>query len=607
MSREKVFKDKIKQWNIQRNLSRKDVVAAIYLSRQAELSKKTCRIYIRGQHVHWRRIDTYLRKNKIGAESLLAESLPCDAIPSYITFDLVDSAATTTLLPTLPTQTELGPVTSPSQATPDSSSNGSHATTTSLISKLTPESSPNGNSVATTSRRYDRANSSQSVASGEAALVVPPTETSHNDLPLQMEHDQIGFWPEGELSGPIPELSRSIFEQFVGNSNDTTDPLVESTQLFDLYTMMSVTPSSASRSPRQSITPLGHTDSSLHPQHHMSNEATEIQQHNPDYVDNGSTDCAQVESYAFQPVDWPAHFLSWSIVACLRTNEGRVHDAELAMKEASKGFERMVVTRHDRCLTNLNLILALFEAHGKRDIAIELLGKLSIAMRSLKDMPEKESVKMTIRFKMDVMLGVKIERMSDPAVLRHIHYSFERSWGRYSPSTLACLCNLGWRLAGEKDAGRITEALDVLSRARESLERALGHDDPQTIICLAMLARVLFNLERFPEGLEMMGIAMDRINTRFTDCHPYRLSALRRFSLFMQNVHRVDAEPILREVASKRLRVLGPDCELTQGSMKELRDFLIKQERHEDAEDASRAVAESASHIYCQQTIYQLF
>jgi hypothetical protein len=600
MSREKVFKDKIKQWNIQRNLSRKDVVAAIHLSQQAELGKKTCRIYIRGQYIHWRRIDTYLRKNKIGAESLLAESLPCDAIPSYITFDLVDSAATTTLLPTLPTQTEMGPVTSPSQVTPDSSSNGTHAA--SSISKLTPESSPNDNSVATTSRRHDKANSSQSAASGEAS-----TETSHNDLPLQRENDQIGFWPESELSGPIPDLSMSIFEQFVGNSNDTADPLVESTQLFDLYTMMSVTPPSASRSPRQSITLLGLTDSSLHPQHHMSNEATEIQQHNPDYVDNGSPDYAQVESYAFQPVGWPAHFLSWSIVACLRTNEGRVHDAESAMKEASKCFERMVATRHERCLTSLNHILALFEAHGKRNIAIELLGKLSVAMRSLKDMPEKQSVKLTIRFKMDVMTGVEIERMSDPAVLRHIHYSFERSWGRYSPSTLACLCNLGWRLAGDKDAGRITEALDVISKARESLERVLGHDDPQTITCLAMLARVLFNLERYPEGLEMMGIAMDRINTRFTDCHPYRLSALRRFSLFMQNVHRVDAEPILREVASKRLRVLGPDCELTQGSMKELRDFLIKQNRHEDAEDASRAVAELASHIYCQQTMYHLF
>jgi hypothetical protein len=461
--------------------------------------------------------------------------------------------------------------------------------------------------VATNSHRHDLSDQPQNVAADETANVVTPAETNGKCQPLQWERDQVGVGAQGELAGPIPELLTGIVQDFVGYLIDTADTPVEPTSCIDLYRLMSVTPPSASYSQRQSITPLGHTDSSLYSQHHISDDTVELEQHKPHWIDEESHDHPQIRPNAFQPLGCPAHFLSWSIYACLRKNEGMDHLAELGMKEASRSFEMMVASRHERCLTSLNLLLALLEAHGKREIAIELLGKFCIAARSLRNLPERELIVLTLRFKTDVMCGLRIERMSDPAVLRDVHYRFERSWGPDSPSTLACLCNLGWRLAGDKDAGRLTEALDVLSRARISLERVLGPNDPQTITCLTMLARVFCNLERHPEGLEMMRTAMDRIIARFPDYHPYRLAALRRFSLFMQKVRSGNAEPILREVASKRLRVLGPDCELTKGSIKELRDFLREQGRHDDADDASRAITEAASRMYCGETVLQLF
>ncbi len=569
------------------------MAVALHLSRQAERSKRTCRLYIRGQRIDWKRIEAYLRKNKIGAKSL-AESESCDVIPSYITFDFADSGVTTPVLATPPTQLRLGPVTTSSHLTPESTHNGSHATTS--VSEPTPEFSPYDSSMAGTSHSHDLANESQNAAFGEAAVSSHPAETNQENMPLPLEYDTVGPWAQGELAAPMPEPPTRIVEQFVGQLIATTDPpAVESTDLFDLYKMMSVTPPSTSDSPRQSISPLNHTDSLLYPQY------------NPTWIDNVSHDDLQVEPDAFQPLGCPAHFLSWSIAACLRKNQGMDHDAEVAIKMASKSFERMVASRHEKCLTSLNLLLALLEAHGKRSIAIELLGKLNVAAMSLQGLLERESVLLTIRFKMDVMCRLKIGRMSDPAVLRDIHYCFERSWGPDSPSTLACLCNLGWRLAGDKDARQCTEALDVLSRARVSLERILGQYDPQTITCLTMLARVLFNLERHVDGLEMMRTAMSRIIVRFPDYHPYRLAALRRFSLFMQKLRIGNAEPILREVASKRLRVLGPDCELTQGSMKELTDFLIEHGRHDKADDASRATTELASRMCWGTTVVELF
>jgi hypothetical protein len=582
------------------------VAAALHLSRQAERSKKICRLYIRGQHVDWKRIQAYLRKNKLDGESL-AESDSCDAIPSYITFEFVDSTAMTPLLSTPPIQPRPGPMTNSSDLTPDSTPNGTQPIATASITEITPESSPNNSWEATTSHRHDLANGSQSAAFTDTALVAPPVETNQTHLPVQREHDQVGFWAPGELAGPIPELSGTVIQQFVGHLVDVADQPIESTDMFDLYRMMSVTPPSTSPSPRQSMAPLYHTDSSLYLQDHVFNGTTEIELHNASWVDDGFEVRPHVEPDTFQPLSCPAHFLSWSIAACLRKNEGMDHHTELAMKEASKSFKTMVASRHEKCLTSLNLLLALLEAHGKRDIAIELLGKFSVAALSLKHLPERESVLLTIRFKTDIMCGLKIDRMFDPAVLRQIHYRFERSWGPDSPSTLACLCNLGWRLAGDKDAGRLTEALDVLSRARVSLERTLGQCDPQTITCLTMLARVLYNLERHLEASEMMHTAMDRIIVRFPEYHPYRIAALRRYSLFMQKIRGGNAEPILREVASRRLRVLGPNCELTKGSIRELRDFLRKQGRHHDAGDAFRAITESASHMYCGETPIQSF
>lgn len=587
------------------------MAAALYLSRQAERSKKTCRLYIRGQRLDWKRIQTYLRKNKIGAESL-PEICSSDVVPSYITFEFVDSVATSPVSSTSSSQPRSGLITSSSQMSPESMLNESHATTTVSISQLTPELSPNNSSVATSSHRHDLANSTQHAAFDEANVAVSSAETNEKCLPVQSGHEQVGVLGQYERREPTLEPFPTSVQHFVGHLISATHPPIQSHSWHDIYRLMSVTPpsvtpSSISHLQIQGAIPSPYSDASFRPPDHMLNNAIGMEPTETHWIDDGSHDHPEAEPDAFHPPGCPAHFLCWSITACLRRNESLDHPAELAMQEASESFKRMVVGRHEKCLTSLNLLMTLLEAHGKRDVAVELLGKFFVALSSFKGIPEWEPVVLTIRFKMDIMCGLKIDKTWDPQTLRQIHYRFERSWGPDSPSTLACLCNIGWRLAGDQDARRLEEAVDVLSRARISLERALDQNDPQTITCLTILARALYNLERHREALDMMHTAMDRIKIRFPDYHPYRLAALRRFSLFMQKVHSGDAETILREVASKRMRVLGPDCGLTKGSINELRDFLTERGRLDDAENASSAVEEVASHMRCGDNVAVLF
>jgi hypothetical protein len=607
ISREKVYKDKLRQWNIRRNLNESDVKVALHLFRQAKREKRICQLYIREQPVSWERIEAYLSKNKKGTKSLLAESDSCNVIPSHITFDFVDSAATTSSYSARPTPSSLVPVTTSSHPSLESSPNGSHSTKTSSISDLTSGLFPNNGTVATTSPRHNSENGSHAGASIEAAAVVPLSEANQDHLALRWKSVQAGMLARGELAHPTPKCALRTVQEFVEHLVDAVDKTVESTHLLDICRLMSVTPPSTSHSPRQFLTPSSHTDSSLYPQDHVLIDTRKVELPRPGRIGNKSEDHLQSRPDAFEPLDCPSHFLSWSIWACLRKNEGMDDQAEMALKEAAKMFQKMVTHRYGKCLTSLNLLLAVFEAHGQREIAFELLGKLCGVLLPLKGIPEKDSVMLTIRFKKDIMSGVKIEQMSDPSTLRNIHYCFERFWGPESPSTLACQFNLGWRLAGDKDTERLKEGLDVLSRARDGLERVLPQNDPQTITCMTVLARVLYNLDRHPEALEMMCTAMNRINDRFPEYHPYRLSALRRLSIFMQKVRIGNPEPILREVAARRMRALGPDCELTQASTKELSAFLKKQGRDNDVEDVPRAVREVALRLDCGQNIYQLF
>ena len=298
------------------------------------------------------------------------------------------------------------------------------------------------------------------------------------------------------------------------------------------------------------------------------------------------------------PQNYPQQLLAWSFQACLRYNEGLYDEADGLMRKASGVFGKMIRLRHGKCLTSLNILTVFLDVHGKREVASLLLDKFKATILIMKDIPEKESILLTIRFKNDIMCGLKPGKMSHPADLQRVYSDFKEHWGANSPSTLACLCNLGWRLAGEdEDPSKLEEAHDVLCRAREIGERFMGPNDLQTIVCLTILARVLDNLNRRIEALETMRAAMNRIENRFPEYHPYRLAALRRFCLLVEQAGGESAEPVLREVAAKRFCVLGPSSKVVRQSIRELERILKSQGREFEAAGIDQAILEAASRL----------
>ena len=306
---------------------------------------------------------------------------------------------------------------------------------------------------------------------------------------------------------------------------------------------------------------------------------------------------AQDQSGPTQSPCYPKDLLEHCVYACLCKVEREHDNRKRALKKAAEVFKSLIINRHELSITTLFFILALLDAHWRRDVKADLLAECLATCSSLGDIPVKKDVLLLIRSKLDSMEERKGNRDFDQAVLRDIYISFQSHWGPRSPSTLACLVNLCWRLAGDKDTGRVEEAVILLSHARTDLEEVLGDDDPQTIMCLTVLARALFNLGRPVDGLSIMQTALQRIGRKFTHCHPYHLAALGRLSKFMQKVNKGDPERILWAVASKRLKIFGSSSPLTQNSEKEVVSFLMKRGKHAEAEQAHTIIAAMASEV----------
>lgn len=587
-----MFKDRLRLWNVKRNLSRTDVAAALQLIRQAERNGRPGNLYIRDEHVDRERIETYLRRAKESMDSILAASDLGDHIPSHVQLRPLDSDIT---MPFSTPLTQPGP----SLKTSNSMYNGSLISTIPSTSRSSTELAESNIATAESSQKHGEANGGENTACGDMTSGSPSADRNQGRIATQLDLDQ----PEAFLQlGGFTDLAypTNTVQQFSRHLIDRRELPVALPDLLDLSLRMSASPSPDEPSSGCSTISSGLDESSLCHRRNALEEAAGMDHYERHQAKDESREELRFETAGFQiePRNYTANFLAFSITGCLRLNEGMDDAAESAMRVATMIFAEMIAIRHESCLTSLSLLTALLDAHGKREVTTCLLDKFKAAALSMKDLPEKDSVVLTIRFMSDIMSGIKIESLSSPEDLKKVFNDFERYWGPGSPSTLVCLCHLGWRLAGEKDAERLTEGWDVLSRARSTAEQILDPCDPQTIMSLTMLARVLHNLNRHPEALEVMRTAMDRIIIRFPDYHPYRLSGLRRFSLIMQELGPYDAEPILREVAAKRLRVLGPDSHLTQASMKELKELLIEKGRTDEAENAWRDTTEVASRLF---------
>ena len=592
--RAKVYKDRVREWNIKRKLSKDDVVALLRLSREAGPNGRAGQVYIRGQPVSWVKVDSYLKRKKTTAHSILAESNSSEVLPSHVELRMPKWTITTRSSTSL-TQPGLSPVSNSSGSTPSSARNELLLASTQTQSATGP-----AEFEATTvesSQEYGELHGRENTSCDKPTLV-SPTNRNHN---LHIAESNFDHDDDLPYQGVLKHLAypTSTVQEFAGHLIDPTKSPAMLDEWFGIYRKMSLSPQpsetpgspgliamDASNSPLslEQNTPEGRAHPQDHILHHTKDE---LHEDSPVNIDG-----LPAEGY-------PKNFLAWSINSWLLKNECRHDESQSAMRFAASIFGKMIACRHERCLTSLELLMALIESHGNLDFANDLLDRFKATALSMSGLPEKKSIILAIKFKSDIVCRLGTKNMSYPTALEQVYADFEQYWGADSPSTLVCLYNLGWYLAGDNDPVQLKKGEEILSRVRSTAERILEPNDPQTIMCLTTLVRVLYNLNRNFEALAVMSTAMDRIVKRFFDYHPYRLAALRRLSMFMQKVGGHDAEPILREVATKRLRVLGPGSGLTKSSMKELKTLLIKQGRNDDAENMLRDLVDAASRLEC--------
>ena len=117
-------------------------------------------------------------------------------------------------------------------------------------------------------------------------------------------------------------------------------------------------------------------------------------------------------------------------------------------------------------------------------------------------------------------------------------------------------------------------------------ERLAGPLDLLTINCLTMISRAHIDINEPGEALRYLIDACHRSKVGHGHQNPFRLRLIHRLALLHQTLGNfAEAERCLREVLVSRTEVLGISNNYTWGSVLALREFLISQNRAQEAEN----------------------
>ena len=168
--------------------------------------------------------------------------------------------------------------------------------------------------------------------------------------------------------------------------------------------------------------------------------------------------------------------------------------------------------------------------------------------------------------------------------------NLRKKYGRKHPHVITAEYWSAWRLTQENIEEKTAheEALERLDGLIDIAEEVLSPCHVQTTAILVIRARILLSLDRPQDAVHTINEAIDRIKQRFDQRHPLRLEARRRQAVFLQQITRdqlkeinlaESIEEILFEVAAGRKAVLGPGHPFTKRSIANLRTYLEKEDQ----------------------------
>lgn len=264
-------------------------------------------------------------------------------------------------------------------------------------------------------------------------------------------------------------------------------------------------------------------------------------------------------------------FLSW----CSLHTQGFLEAARDPFREANGLLEDMISNCHPECLTTLHLMLSVLEAQGQKDLAAVFLSNVLVFSQSNR---LNNPVAATTEFMVSIATRKLRVVERDVGDLQSVYEQLKDWFGVESPSALVGLYHVAWRSAKAEEHRE--RAMQILEGLIPSSITILGPSHFFTITCMTLMARVSYYVRTVQRSILLMREAIEMIDFRYAEFHPYRLEALHRLAIFLMDEQDwKEAETVLQEVIAQRDSIFGPANSLTIRS-RELHDEVLAEIRN---------------------------
>lgn len=542
---QKRFKDKIKLWKLGKNLHDSDIAPLIRAFRKAGRDPKAPQVKIRGRIVKHPKITAYLKRKGKSEDEILAAAGTNEPFPDHIKLEYAPFEGHSLNAHLQRPQPDIIPsnLATPSCATTFSGSFSNQST------RLpTP--------VSAVGTRYERGSLQDFRAQRE--------------LPASNLQDLFNRCNVDRRSGPssshpsqsdVPIEPADIAEEFEASRIWSTLDSVESYNNVISQLLRPETPTGSDSSQlnvfemlsgSRQVSNQDDLSRALYSQCGLSNDAIE--------ATDGRRDSEEL----------PHKFLTQFFGGCMLHSQGSSGGATNLFRQANSLLQDMIRNCHPKCLTTLNLMLSVLEAHGQNRLAADFLSNVLV-------FSELNRINNPVAATAEFMVGVATRHRRldeiDKAHLQSVYQQLKDRFGVDSPSALVGLYHVAWRCA--RAAEHQEFALQILAELVPSAQRLLGESHFLTITCMTTMARLLSYVRTVEDSVLLMNDALRAIDVRYAHFHPYRLEALYRLACFLMDANRpIDAERILREVVEKRARVLGSSNPLSTRSLELLAEVL---------------------------------
>ncbi|ERF76735.1 hypothetical protein EPUS_02274 [Endocarpon pusillum Z07020] len=267
--------------------------------------------------------------------------------------------------------------------------------------------------------------------------------------------------------------------------------------------------------------------------------------------------------------DRAQRFLGCFFGGCVLRCQGASEGATDCFRHANILLKFMIEKYDPECLSALNGMLPILEAHGHKELAVEFLSNVLTFLQHTPNNPVAATAEFLIKVAARQLksFAVEVKHLEDT------HQHLKDRFGAQSPSALVGLYHIAWMCAREEEHRE--RALQILAELVPLASKIMGPSNFLTITSMVTMARVLSYVRTKEESIALVWQTIQMIDQKYARFHPYRLEVLHRLATLLIDTHRAkDAENILRGVIEQRRVVLGPNNSLTKRSMECLQEAI---------------------------------